>query len=396
MKKRYPITVAIVVIIIAIYSLAFKTIDTPTDYSDMEGLNFPTSFEEYIEPYGVILDDDLFDKLDTKYNILYKQINDDTISEDVSNEYINEFNTNLREMGYPLPFVSFSTFLNSIKDLTNEDKSKLISLYDVYFYNDDYKESEKMIGDILKKYNLNGIEVLDQLSSYTYKFAIFSVDGNSIKLDDSLKTNVKTISKEKEELYLKIINRVFQIAPSSIKDKISTVEFSTDGLDRNLAYVSQDTDYTKFRLSIDEKDAIDEKGNFTQDGLETLIHEFGHIVTLNIAQINSDELNNEIVDITKSYKDGSYLNDFYNQFWKDIYEDYSNYNNGDFYKKYKDQFVTDYAATHIDEDIAESFRVYVFDIETKDNTVASQKVNFFNNYPELVQLKDHFRQVLNL
>jgi hypothetical protein len=397
MKKRYPILIIIsATIILATTLLTAYSEDDITDYSNMVGLEFPTSFDEFIAPYGEISDDNTFNNFDTKYNVLFKQINDDEIDDELENEYINIFNNSLREMGYPLPYISFSAFLNSIDNLTNDDREKLLALYEEYSYNDDYEESEKMIVDILKKYHLNGIEVLDQLSEYTYKYAIFSVDGSNIKLDNSLRANVKEISKEKKELYIKIINEVFEIAPSSIGNQINTVEFSTDGLDRNLAYVVQNDDFSKFRLSIDEKDAINEMGNFTREGLETLIHEFGHIITLNKDQIDVVELDKNGLDITKTYKENSYLKDFYNSFWIDIYDDYKSYDNNDFYNKYEDQFVTDYAAVNIDEDIAESFRIYIFGIETKKDSIASKKIEFFNNYPELVQLKEHFRKVLDL
>lgn len=382
------------IFVIIIY-IIIKSLNTPTDYSNMEGLDFPKTFEEYIYPYGEINDIALYNEYKEKYKILYKEINDDNNDEDTQSKFIEEFNTPLREMGIPLPYISFDEFLNSIKNIDKKDREELTILFKNYSKDtEDYKKYEKPISEILKKYDLNGGEILDQLGSYNYKYAIFSTDNGEIKFDNTYKANIKSISKEKEAFYRGVIEKVFEIAPPSIRDRINTVEFSTDGLDRSLAYVLQNDTYTKFRLSIDEKDALDKDGNFTRDGLETLIHEFAHIITLNDTQVIIEEIDKDVADFSKSYKPSSYTYSFYNQFWKDIYSDYKELNNMDFYKKYKTQFVSDYAATNIDEDIAESFRIYVFDIETKENTIQSEKVQFFKNYEELVNMKKYFQKFI--
>lgn len=397
MKNKKLILTVLIITVVATLLIAINnnTSDTPTDYSDMVGLDFPKSFDEYIFPYGEIDDYDLYEEYENKYNILYKEINNDFIDEKIQNKSIEKFNKPLREMGLPLPFISFSAYLNSINNITEYDKTTLLSLYEKYSEEEeDYQQYEDQISDILRKYQLNGVEVLDQLNNFNYKYVIFTIKGKKIKLDESYRTNDIEISKAKEKFYRNIIDNVFFIAPSSIKKQINTIEFSTDGLDRSLAYVVQNDDYTKFRLSIDEKDAVYADGNFTRDGLETLIHEFAHIITLNRNQVYIDEVEKENPDISKSYKPSSYLNTFYNLFWKDIYDDYQEENNSDFYEEYKDQFVSDYAATHIDEDIAESFMFYVFDMEVEPDTIAYDKVNFFNNYPEMIELKRHFKKYI--
>lgn len=399
MKIKFPKKIAILSTIILILVITITSIyskEEPTDYSDMTGLNFPNTFDEYISPYGEIDDNDMYNDLERKYKILLKQINNDDLSELKQKKYIENFNKPLRDMGFPIPFISFSSYLNTINNLDSTDRKDLLKLYKQYNDSEeDYQIYIDEISEILSKYNLNGMEVLDQLSNYNYKYAIFTISNNKVKLDNTYKTNVKNISKEREKFYLNIISNIFEITPPSIKNQIETIEFSTDGFDRSLAYVAQNDEYTKFRLSIDEKDAVDADDNFTREGLETLIHEFGHIITLNHTQVYIDEVESEEPDISKSYKPSSYLNKFYQLFWSDIYEDYKTTKNTKFYTKYKDQFVSDYAATNIDEDIAESFRVYVFDIEVEPDTIAAKKVNFFKNYPEMVKLKKHFKQYIN-
>ncbi len=59
----------------------------------------------------------------------------------------------------------------------------------------------------------------------------------------------------------------------------------------------------------------------------------------------------------------------------------------DFYYKYEDQFLTDYAVTHPAEDIAESFGFFVFAEKTTGDSIAEQKILFFYQFPELVKLR---------
>ncbi|NJN80268.1 MAG: hypothetical protein HC797_07255, partial [Anaerolineales bacterium] len=59
----------------------------------------------------------------------------------------------------------------------------------------------------------------------------------------------------------------------------------------------------------------------------------------------------------------------------------------DFYYKYEDQFLTDYAVTHPAEDIAESFSFFIFSSQPAGNTIAEEKILFFYQYPELVELR---------
>ena len=57
------------------------------------------------------------------------------------------------------------------------------------------------------------------------------------------------------------------------------------------------------------------------------------------------------------------------------------------YEKYKDQFVTDYAPTSPEEDIAESWSYFVLKPKPGSSTIANRKVLFFYEFPELVALR---------
>ncbi|HCB01181.1 MAG TPA: hypothetical protein DEP19_02255, partial [Anaerolineae bacterium] len=99
----------------------------------------------------------------------------------------------------------------------------------------------------------------------------------------------------------------------------------------------------------------------------------------------------------------SYINRFYDRFWFDIYEEWNEINLeededlyyeklDDFYYQYEDQFLTDYAVTHPAEDIAESFGFFIFAEKPDGDTIAEQKILFFYEYPELIEMRT---QVLN-
>jgi hypothetical protein len=138
-------------------------------------------------------------------------------------------------------------------------------------------------------------------------------------------------------------------------------------------------------------------------------------------------------------KDNSYLNLFFQKFWVDIYPEYyywfefADYQAADksnyaFYQKYSDRFVSSYAASNPAEDFAESFMAFVlWDDELidnykkwcstvgdsgwhliledglthwqwckvyRDNQIWEEKIRFFYDFPELVEMRDFIRSNL--
>jgi hypothetical protein len=146
----------------------------------------------------------------------------------------------------------------------------------------------------------------------------------------------------------------------------------------------------------------------------TLLHETGHLITLNTSQIPYDET---IVFTGKQNhpkcpnfisSDGcsrtdSYINRFYQRFWKDLYEEwweldqeaqnartYKEYQAllEPFYEAHESEFINIYAATAIEEDLAESWAYFVLNPRTEGEDVATQKVLFYYNFPELVKVRE--------
>ena len=110
-------------------------------------------------------------------------------------------------------------------------------------------------------------------------------------------------------------------------------------------------------------------------------------------------------DVSGCMNSNSYLNKFFQEFWVDIYpsfkwfyefDDYDKFldHNDLFYKKYKTQFVTSYAQTNPSEDFAESFTAFVLKEKPTKSTISDQKILFFYDFPELVEMRDFIRSNL--
>ena len=174
---------------------------------------------------------------------------------------------------------------------------------------------------------------------------------------------------------------------------------------------SDNRDRAHWVLGMDIVDAQD-----PVDLTYTLIHEYGHLITLNTDQIPASDYYygwSQNPAVCKQFlspdgcsKPDSYINLFYQKFWKDIFPEWEEEVSkpmvnssdefyalvNDFYEKHSDQFVWEYAATNIDEDLAESFMLFVLEPEPAGYNVDTQKIRFFYNFPELVKFRKQMIQ----
>jgi hypothetical protein len=203
---------------------------------------------------------------------------------------------------------------------------------------------------------------------------------------------------------------VIEVIPADQRAAIAEFEVFTDGVNGALGAVEQTDDPRLWRLEVD---LIDSRS--FPDLSTTLLHELGHLLTLNEAQVQTDPRVFENPADEQIYRQaeaacstfftpqgcsrpGSYLNSFYERFWADIYEewqaiqeveDHESYGDRQeaFYQEHAVRFVSSYAANSPTEDIAETFLYFVFTAEPSDLTAAGQKILFFYEYPELVDLR---------
>lgn len=201
------------------------------------------------------------------------------------------------------------------------------------------------------------------------------------------------------------------LIPLSYRPTLAEFSVMTDGTDNVLAAVAQTYDDPNlWGLEVDIADTSDYYYlSFT------LVHEYAHLMTLapdqvtpSLAIFNNPEDNDIYLDEVSACSTffpgegcsnpDSYINAFYEEFWLDIYDEWNEINLeededlyyeklDDFYLKYEDQFLTDYSVTHPAEDIAEAFGFFVFAEKPAGDSIAEDKILFFYNYPELVQLR---------
>lgn len=118
----------------------------------------------------------------------------------------------------------------------------------------------------------------------------------------------------------------------------------------------------------------------------TLIHEYGHYLTLNESQFEpyTGSKDRKAV-LGRMPKSNSYINKFIDIFWDEVQYPYEQV----YYDPHK--FVTDYGATNVEEDLAESFTYFVFLNSQPGYDMAELKINFFYQYPEMVNMRNSIR-----
>jgi hypothetical protein len=160
-----------------------------------------------------------------------------------------------------------------------------------------------------------------------------------------------------------------------------------------LAYVYQDDDPDHWILAANLATSEDE-----QSLIATLVHEYAHILTLPASQMDLDEASCATIELSEGCaRDDSYLLAFEEQFWSGYGDTAPAPDNDDadvaydFYLAHEEDFVSDYAATNVVEDIAESFMTFVLEDRPTADTVTAAKLGFFWNYPELEAIRERIR-----
>jgi hypothetical protein len=228
---------------------------------------------------------------------------------------------------------------------------------------------------ILLTYQVNGDEISDPAEA--------SVSGDLVELQRD--------TEAQEEIWDYFIN----FMPAEQREPIAEFIIFTDGAGNVLAATDQlDETQDTWSLEIDLADT-DNKAELTY----TLLHEYAHILTLNNAQFVADASSGSTYQSEDNYTaEDSYLNLFYQQFWADIYSEWEGYYDDDdvdaFYELYPDQFLTDYAATEPEEDIAESWLYFIISLGPEGSSIAEQKIEFFYDFPEMVSLREEIRNNL--
>ncbi|WP_243292026.1 putative zinc-binding metallopeptidase [Bacillus sp. FJAT-47783] len=285
-------------------------------------------------------------------------------------------------------------------------------LYEPFFTEEERKELKSIFQEIIQLEEKGDREASEEywaefesvVSDLTGELASDEEQDDEFNEERTYQVKNGKIDFEKDEQHQQIWSYVTKIVPEKIMSRITSFEVGTDGKDEMLAYVvpNDDTNQT-WLLGVDKKDAFDSKGKLViKDIQDTIIHELGHIMTLNDTQMQ------DVEEDTKTYttdegtlKKDAYLNQFYETFWKDIHEEWkkameaeSDEAMNQFYEKHKSKFISEYAMTNPEEDIAESFMRFIVDEKPKGDTMAEEKIRFFYQFDELVKLRKEMREKL--
>lgn len=190
------------------------------------------------------------------------------------------------------------------------------------------------------------------------------------------------------------------LIPSDMWPQITRLTLYADEEDGTAAYVSaiNENDLSKWEMGWNLAYVWDNNNDLIKgETAFTAIHEFAHVLTLNAGQVNaSASACNSFHTGEGCSNNNSYINGFYQQFWTDIYDENQTITNDNgyraFYQKYKNRFVSEYAATNPGEDIAESFAVFVVTNLPSANGVADQKLKYFSELEALMTMRQRIRE----
>jgi len=223
-------------------------------------------------------------------------------------------------------------------------------------------------------------------------------------------------------------NMFTRVVPEKYMDDVVWFTIFTDGLNWLEMDVFLEEDSAKWSLLFDIQDwyCLEE---LVEDRVKfTMIHEFGHMLSLGTSQIEVDyelrdfsyegmdefyvallqkeqDCSPRIVTTHGCVKENSYINAFAQKFQVGKYSDSITYNFKiysnewteelwNFYTIHEDEYVTDYAASNTQEDFAETFTMFVLAEKSQGKLVMEQKILFFYDYPELVEIRDYIRNNL--
>lgn len=232
---------------------------------------------------------------------------------------------------------------------------------------------------------------------------------NDVDKDLKAEQQDRTAHEELWELFKRLI-------PEEQRAMLNAFTIFTDGRENYLASVNQsDLSPYKWELNVDFADTA-----LKTNLVYTLIHEQGHLLTLNRDQVavslpvyrnpEDEDIYDREANACPQYFTGegcsnpeSYISEFFNRFWLDLYQEWLDIDAeeneltrerllDDFYDTYQDQFLTDYAPTSPAEDIAESWSFFVLSPKPELTSIANEKLLFFYNYPELVELRTSILQ----
>jgi hypothetical protein len=255
----------------------------------------------------------------------------------------------------------------------------------------------------------------------SFNLVVYKVAGDEIKDPAVLYVPDEYRKYQKDTAaHLRIWKFYVALVPAELRTLVDEFVIFTDGPEGDaVAWVQpSSTREGYWQVGIDLLDA-----DYPVYLADTLIHETGHVLTLSASQLPSNDNHYYYYDDKKHQFYGcdqfvvagsctlpnSYINLFYQKFWKKSYAEWwdldqkaQDTNTTDeyfavmeqFYGEHEDWFLDSYAATSIEEDMAESFAFFALHPKPRDTRVFQQKITFYYDFPELVAYRQQMIQGL--
>ncbi|MEE9361453.1 MAG: hypothetical protein V3U92_02510 [Cellulophaga sp.] len=239
-------------------------------------------------------------------------------------------------------------------------------------------------------------------SSDEGEITLYRIKGENLEKIKDFKVTGKDLQFQKDtQKHQEIWALVKKIIPLSHRNRINELVLYNGEKGESAGFVFETSkDLSTWRIGI----AIDYayEGGFNANGelAYTIIHEFGHVLTLDKTQVNSNISKNDCTHFFTGEgcaKEESFINQLFSRFWKDIWSEFEQAGDNEtkreaFYNKYKTRFVTNYAASNPGEDIAEVFAIFVTEKDTPTgNSIVEQKTKLMYDSQELVSLRNYIR-----
>ncbi|KGR77296.1 zinc-binding metallopeptidase [Ureibacillus sinduriensis] len=182
------------------------------------------------------------------------------------------------------------------------------------------------------------------------------------------------LSKELTDYHSHLWNSFSWLIPEKYRKEINRFEVFESG--DTLAYISLRDKYGRFwTLGMNNEDI-----ELASETLVTYLHEYAHFLSLNESQIDYwteiDGCTSLVLKDSGCFYEDAYLNAFYKRFWEP---------GG--HGKIEDFYVSRYAMSSPEEDFSESFAHFVLTETPSGKNVMEEKLLFFYEYEELVQLR---------
>ena len=347
------------------------------------------------------------ENLRTFYNKVLNRLTDKYLSEDEA--FLSETDSQEKlAKKNSLNESRLDNMFSRLKSMVSDnDYSDITTLYDKYETSEDYAYIEDIKAIIDNYEEINSDIFVEYLLDPIDMKAYFTLNSQkNLVLEPLLPIIESNPTSSELETYDKIWREIKDKVGTNLLASLDSFIVYSDGKDETLAYVNYiDDKASRWYMAIDIEDSINmEDNSLKEDFYFTIVHELAHVITLNDTQAiyNSEPSFGKYFEEDISFNEDSYLNEFYNRFWTYSIDEsriIQNLDNEDirykFFLRHENSFVTDYAATSPSEDIAESFAYFVINEKPMGNEIWEQKIRFFYEFEELVEIKNNIRKRLS-